>query len=60
MTHRAMTHHASAHMAHRILSCDLSGWRFRLLRTGDVAYQQEGGRDQYQLCFHGLRFSSSF
>ena len=53
-----MTPHASAHMAHRILSshvahrilsCHLSGWRSLLLRTGDIAYQQEGGRDQYQL-----------
>src|SRR5262245_59754537 len=69
MTHRILaSHHASAHMAHRILSCHLSSWRLLLLRTGawrvrllgtgDVAYQQEGGRDQYQLCFHGLGLQS--
>src|SRR5262245_54380584 len=61
MTHRAMTH-VSAHMAHHILACHLGAWRFLFLsagawrflflRTGDVAYQQEGGSDQYQFGFH--------
>ena len=47
-------------MAPHILACHLSSWRCRVLRTGtwlflgtgNVANQQEGGRDQYQPDFH--------
>src|SRR5262245_49175750 len=29
-----------------------SAWRFLFLRTGDVAHEQERGRDQCQFCLH--------
>jgi hypothetical protein len=55
-------------MAHHILACHLGAWRFvfvgtgawLLLRTGDVAHEQEGARDEAKHCSHFWNLLASF